>query len=277
MLHRLAFAATILLAAYGAAFAQSADLVLCDRVAADPADPDKPRDVTGVNQIASSDIATAIKFCKTASASSRRAMYALGRAYMAGGQTQEAVAAFRRAADKGSTGAMVELGVLYANGNGVPRDEAQARKYLDRAAQAGDPRAVANLMTLGGGSGGGAAPSDPVKARALMQSAAERNSAEAQYQFGLMAEQGIGGPKDEATARAMYERAAAQNHVEALYRAGAFAESGTGGPQNKDAAKAYYEKAISLGHEDAKAALKRLQCPMVLKDKRGAIISHLCP
>ena len=243
MLHRLAFAATILLAAIGfgqvgLAHAQSADLVLCDRVAADPSDPDKPRDVTGVNQIASSDIATAIKFCKTASASSRRAMYALGRAYMAGGQTQEAVGAFRRAADKGSTGAMVELGVMYANGNGVQRDEAQARKYLDRAAQAGDPRAVANLMSLGGGSAGGTVPSDPVKARALMQSAAERNSAEAQYQFGLMAEQGIGGPKDEAVARAMYERAAAQNHAEALFRAGAFAESGTGGPQNKDAAKA---------------------------------------
>ena len=29
--------------------AQSADLVLCDRVAADPADPDKPADVKGVH------------------------------------------------------------------------------------------------------------------------------------------------------------------------------------------------------------------------------------
>jgi hypothetical protein len=30
------------------AHAQSADLVLCDRVAADPSDPDKPADVRGV-------------------------------------------------------------------------------------------------------------------------------------------------------------------------------------------------------------------------------------
>ena len=37
------------------AHSQSADLVLCDRVAADPADPDKPRDVNGVTEIASSD------------------------------------------------------------------------------------------------------------------------------------------------------------------------------------------------------------------------------
>src|SRR5215471_3105350 len=53
-----------------AAQAQSADLVLCDRIAADPADPDKPADVKGVAEIATSDIATAIKFCKRASATS---------------------------------------------------------------------------------------------------------------------------------------------------------------------------------------------------------------
>src|SRR6202051_933482 len=60
--------------------AQSAALVLCDRVAADPTDPDKPADVKGVPDVASADIATAIKFCKTAAGSSRRALYQLGRA-----------------------------------------------------------------------------------------------------------------------------------------------------------------------------------------------------
>jgi TPR repeat protein len=267
----LVFGAALLAPAAG--HSQPADLVLCDRVAADPADPDKPRDVKGVNEIASSDIATAIKFCKTASGSSRRAMFALGRAYAAGGQTQEAIAAFRRAADKGSTAAMVELGVMFATGAGVPKDEAQARKLLERAAQAGDPRGVANLMALTKGAGG---PTDPVKARALLQSSAERNSAEAQYQLGIMNADGIGGPKDDVAARAMFERAAAQNHAGALERMGSFTENGRGGPQDKDAAKGFYEKAAGLGSEEAKVALKRLQCPYVLKDKRGNILTHLC-
>jgi len=35
---------------------QSADLVLCDRLAADAADPDKPADVAGVAEIAPADI-----------------------------------------------------------------------------------------------------------------------------------------------------------------------------------------------------------------------------
>jgi TPR repeat protein len=271
LLAALAFGAALLTPL--AAHSQSADLVLCDRVAADPADPDKPRDVKGVNEIASDDIATAIKFCKTASASSRRAMFALGRAYAAGGQTQEAIAAFRRAVDKGSTAAMVELGVMFATGAGVPKDEAQARKLLERAAQAGDPRGVANLMTLTKGAGG---PADPAKARALLQSSAERNSAEAQYQLGIMNADGVGGPKDDVAARAMFERAAAQNHAGALERMGSFTENGRGGPQDKDAAKVYYEKAAGLGSEEAKAALKRLQCPLVLKDKRGNILTHLC-
>ena len=68
----LCVAGLALLAWSAAAWAQSADLVLCDRVAADPADLDKPADVQGVAAIAKSDIATAIKFCKTASSSSRR-------------------------------------------------------------------------------------------------------------------------------------------------------------------------------------------------------------
>src|SRR4051812_37549121 len=76
------------------AHAQSADLVLCDRLAADPADPDKPADVKGIPDIAPSDIATAIKFCKIASAGSRRAMYQLGRAYAANRQMPDAIASY---------------------------------------------------------------------------------------------------------------------------------------------------------------------------------------
>src|SRR5215510_8230118 len=142
--------------------AQSADLVLCDRIAADPSDPDKPADVKGTPEIAQSDIATAIKFCKVASGSSRRAMYELGRAYAANRQMPEAVAAWRKAADKGSTSAMVELGVLLGTGSGGTKEQAEARRLFERAAEAGNPRGVSNLAASGD------APSDPSKARALL-------------------------------------------------------------------------------------------------------------
>jgi TPR repeat protein len=255
-------------------FAQSADLVLCDRVAADPEDPDKPADVKGVASIARSDVATAIKFSKIASASSRRAMYQLGRAYVANRQTDEAVVVYRKAVDKGSTTAMVELGVMLANGTGVAKDEAAARKLFERAAQAGNPRGVTNLAVLSERSGG--APMDPVKSRAVLAKASEANSPEAQYQLGLMMQDGVGGPKDDAGARALFEKAAAQDHAGALERMGAFAQSGRGGPQDSSAAKTYYEKAAALGNEDAKAALKRSECSYVVKDKSGKVVTTLC-
>jgi len=247
------------------AHAQSADLVLCDRLAADPADPDKPGDVKGTTEIIASDVATAIRFCKIASAGSRRALYQLGRAYAANRQMPDAIAALRKAADKGSSAAMAELGVMYANGTGVARDDAQARRLLERAAEAGNPRAVANLTALSSNTG---TQTDPVKARAQLSRAAETN-VEAQYQLGLMLAEGEGGPKDDVSARALFEKAAAQGHAGALERMGAFTRSGRGGPKDASASKAYYEKAALLGNEDAKAALKRAECDIVIKDKRG--------
>ncbi len=254
------------------AYAQSADLVLCDRVAADPSDPDKPADVKGVPDIAASDIATAIKYCRNAANASRRAMYQLGRAYAANRQMPEAIAAWRKASDKGSTSAMVELGVLYGTGAGVARDEAQAKKLFERAAEAGNPRGISNLAALGGGAG---APSDPARARELLSKAAETN-AEAQYQLGMMLAEGNGGSKDDAAARALFEKAAAQNHPGALERMGAFAQEGRGGPKDSDAAKSYYQRAAALGDEDAKKALERMRCPYAIKDKRGNVVTNLC-
>ncbi|HUN99416.1 MAG TPA: tetratricopeptide repeat protein [Bradyrhizobium sp.] len=260
------------LSSFTPAHAQSADLVLCDRLAADPADPDKPADVKGVSNIAPSDIATAIKYCGIAGRSSRRALFELGRAYAANKQPREATTAWRKAADKGSTSAMVELGVLYATGAGVAKDDEQARKLFERAAQGGNPRGVSNLAALSGADG---APSDPVKAREMLSKAAETN-AEAQYQLGLMLANGTGGPKDDAGARSLFEKAAAQNHPGALEQMGEFSEEGRGGPKDSAAAKAYYQKAADLGNEDAKKALKRMQCPYAIKDKRGNLVTNLC-
>jgi TPR repeat protein len=267
-----ALAALVIAGAHSGADAQSADLVLCDRLAADPTDPDKPADVKGVSEIVAADIATALKFCKTASVASRRALYQIGRAYAANRQMPEAIGIYRKAADKGSTAAMVELGVMYANGTGLPRDEAQARKLLERAADAGNARAVANLAALSSNAG---TQTDPVRARALLSKAAETN-AEAQYQLGLLMAEGAGGPKDDAAARALFEKAAAQGHAGALERMGSFAGNGRGGPQDSGASKAYYEKAAALGNEDAKAALKRASCPVRIKNKQGQLVGDVC-
>jgi TPR repeat protein len=251
---------------------QSADQVLCDRIAADPADPDKPADVKGVTTVAPSDVPIALKYCKAAASKSRRALYQLGRTYAANRQIAEAVKLYRQAIAKGSTGAMVELGVMLGTGAGVPQDKDEARKLFERAAKAGNARGTTNLAALDGG----ATAANPVEARALYAKAADANSAEAQYQLGLLDAQGIGGPKDDVAARVLFEKAAAQGHADANMWAGAFYEIGRGGPKDDARAKAYYEKAAALGNPQAKEALHRIECPHVLKDKNGKILTHLC-
>jgi len=91
-----------------------------------------------------------------------------------------------------------------------------------------------------------------------------------------MLAEGNGGTRDDVAARALFEKAAAQNHPGALERMGAFTQEGRGGPKDSTAAKAYYEKAAALGDEDAKKALKRIECPYAIKDKRGNFVTNLC-
>jgi TPR repeat protein len=255
----------------GAANAQSADAVLCDRLAAYPSDPDKPPDIKGVISIAPGDIATAIKFCKQAKGS-RRFVFQLGRAYEADGKTQDAIAAYRKAANQGSTSALASLAALDKTSGGAQSGE--TRKMFERAAEAGDPVALSNMaMAYATGDG---VPLDYVKARGLFSQAADAGNADAMFQLGLMTEQGDGGPRDDAAARALYEKAAARDHIGALERAGDFNLAGRGGPANESAAKAYYEKAAALGSEDAKSALNRMKCKFTIKDKSGKKVTDLC-
>jgi uncharacterized protein len=75
----------------------------------------------------------------------------------------EAIAAYRKAADRGSTSAMVELGVLLATGSDIAKDQGQARTLFERAAQAGNSRGALNLVALAAMDG---APLDEVRTRA---------------------------------------------------------------------------------------------------------------
>src|SRR5258708_18990580 len=75
----------------------------------------------------------------------------------------------------------VELGVLYGTGAGVARDEAQARKLLERAAEAGNPRAVGNLAALGGGAG---AAANSARGRGLLRSGEHTSELQSPDQLG---------------------------------------------------------------------------------------------
>jgi hypothetical protein len=61
------------------------------------------------------------------------------------GDYDTAAKAYRQAADQGNDGAQFILGVMYANGQGVPRDQAEAVRWYVKAAQQGDAGAQYSL------------------------------------------------------------------------------------------------------------------------------------
>lgn len=61
---------------------------------------------------------------------------------------KEAVAWFRKAADQGFAPAQNNLGLMYANGRGMPQDYKQAALWFRRAADQGHENARANLRVV---------------------------------------------------------------------------------------------------------------------------------
>ena len=60
----------------------------------------------------------------------------------------EQIAEYRAAADKGEAWAQYNLGIMYANGEGVPEDDATAVKWYTKAAEQGDAAAQNNLGVM---------------------------------------------------------------------------------------------------------------------------------
>ncbi len=117
---------------------------------------------------------------------------------------------------------------------GVPKDDAEARKYTLRACcrrcRQCPRRHRGDLMTLSGSAGSASDPAAEARGDAC-QGGRRHLGGKAQFQLGLMMAQGTGGPQDDVGARAMFEKAAAQNHPGALEWMGSFQANGRGDPE----------------------------------------------
>jgi TPR repeat protein len=96
------------------------------------------------------DYATAlIGFKKLADKGDALAQYGLGVTYADGigvpKDDQQAVIWYRKAAEQGKASAQYNLGVMYADGRGVPKDDQQAVIWYRKAAEQGDDFAQQNL------------------------------------------------------------------------------------------------------------------------------------
>src|ERR671918_376441 len=165
----------------------------------------------------------------------------------------EAVRWFRRAADHGEAQAQSNLGVMYERGQGVPQNYAEAMRWYRMAADQGNANAQWNLSVMY--RRGQGVPQDDAEAARWSRRAAERGHASAQSYLGLMYELGRGVKQDHIEAVRWYKMAADQGDGLAQYLVASSYFKGVGVPQDHAQAYIYANLAAAgLQGEDRKAA-----------------------
>ena len=116
-------------------------------------------------------------------------------------------------AEKGDAKVQFNLGYMYANGEGVPKDYAEAVKWYRKAADQGHAEAQVNLGTMY--TNGDGVEQDQKEAVNWYRKAADQGHAEAQFIMGVMYYKGRGVAKDNQEAYKWYLLAGAQGHDQA--------------------------------------------------------------
>jgi TPR repeat protein/DNA-binding IscR family transcriptional regulator len=132
--------------------------------------------------------------------------------------------------EEGDASSQFMLGMMYARGERVPWDGAEAAKWLRRAADQGLASAQCSLALMYENGAlddrGGGVAQDYTKAAEWYRRAAEQDDAGSQFSLGRMYEKGRGVSKNEAEALKWYRLAANQGQTDAQEALQAWASGG---------------------------------------------------
>ena len=157
----------------------------------------------------------------------------------------EAVKWFRKAAEQGEAEAQNRLGLMYRSGKGVAKDEAEAAKWYRKAAEQGLVGAQINLgWTYAKGRG---VVKDDAEAAKWFRRAAEQGDAAIQNWLGRMYEEGNGVAKNEVEAVRWYRMAAEQGDVNAQFNMGRMCVNGRGVEKDDREAVKWFRKVAEKG------------------------------
>jgi TPR repeat protein len=157
----------------------------------------------------------------------------------------EAARWYRLAADQGLSAAQYNLGLMYVNGWGVSQDYGEAARWYRLAADQGVALAQNNLgMMYYNGQG---VRQNDVEAMRWFRLAADRGHPEAQAYLGFRYATGEGVPQNHAEAARWYRLAADQGLSAAQYNLGLMYRKGLGVPQDYAEAMRWYGLAADQG------------------------------
>jgi tetratricopeptide (TPR) repeat protein len=170
---------------------------------------------------------------------------------------QESVEWYQKAADQGTADAQFNLGLMYAQGHGVLKNDSKAVEWWQKAADQGDANAQCGLGVMY--AEGHGVPKDHGKAVEWFQKAADHGNASAQNNLGTMFAEGYGLPKDDSKAVEWFQKAADHGSVSAQNNLGTMYEKGRGVSKDYHKAIEWYRKAAEHDFKPALKALERLR------------------
>jgi TPR repeat protein len=208
---------------------------------------------SSVNQEAEENLAQLRIYAESGDAN---AQYDLAWMYDTGGDnkilakdTRKAAEWYEKAAVQGHGKAQAGLGLLYVNGDGVPRDYVKAVDWLQKASAQGNADAQLNLGWLYRDSKG--IPKDPAKAFEWWQNAAERGFAHAQFALGVIYNKGEVVPRNVPKVLELWQKAVMQGYPDAQLNLGSMYYFGEGVPKDVVKAAELWQRAAAHGNTDA--------------------------
>jgi len=171
-------------------------------------------------------------------------------------------------ANTGDAKSQLLLGVKYLDGNGVPVNEAEAARWLARAAQQGEPLAQYRLGTLY--ERGKGVPANAKQATHWYELAAKQGNRKAMHNLAVAFAEGSGEPKDYAQAAAWFTRAANLGLADSQFNLAVLYERGMGVKQSLVDAYKWYAIAASQGDTESKARIDALSTQISDADRTAA-------
>ncbi len=165
------------------------------------------------------------------------------------GDYRTAFTGFKKLAEQGNASAQYNLGLMYDQGQGVPKDEQQAVVWFRKAAEQGDAHAQHNLGVMY--ATGRGVSKDEKQAVVWYRKAAEKGDAGAQFLLATMYGNGQGVPKDEQQAVVWLRKAAEQGNAGAQGMLGMFYYFGEVVPKDEQMAYFWSLLASAQGNQDA--------------------------
>ncbi len=161
--------------------------------------------------------------------------------------------ALRAAALAGDASAAYEVAMRFAEGRGVPQNDAEAARWFERAAKGG--LAPAQFRLAGLYEKGMGVKKDLATARDLYRAAADKGNARAMHNLAVLYAEGIDGAADYRNAAAWFRKAADHGITDSQYNLGILYARGIGVEQNS--AEAYKWFLLAAKEGDKEAARKR--------------------